>query len=260
MVRTKALVSAFSLVAIASALPTATTSSNLEAREYQECEPGTWKSSCGDIHGCFDYDPCVNPPSSVKARQNPSTETPTMALPSTPTPSVATGRTFQNTTSMYYVTPSSPDAQGPKASRFQVSSGPKIVDQVGAFSGIPAGAKKCTLWWEASDWKDRDFTVIGSGSVSAIQLFQINTTNGVSWSDVQKARVWGKEMGFDFSNWNLPMFNKSTNGGFDVDCLESIYIHFGIMQTPDYDVNEFRIVDMRLDSRMVDGPFIKYEL
>lgn len=62
------ILSSIGFLAAASALPTASSPNDLHTREWQECAPGTWYSKCGAIDGCFDYDPCIAPPTAVKPR------------------------------------------------------------------------------------------------------------------------------------------------------------------------------------------------
>lgn len=63
------ILSSIGFLAVASALPTASSLNKLQTREWQECAPGTWYSKCGIYDGCFDYDPCIAPPVAVKPRE-----------------------------------------------------------------------------------------------------------------------------------------------------------------------------------------------
>lgn len=57
-----------SLASLSNAAP-ANLKSTVQSR-WEECSTGTWYSQCGDIAGCFDYDPCINPsqPTNMEAR------------------------------------------------------------------------------------------------------------------------------------------------------------------------------------------------
>lgn len=164
---------------------------------------------------------------------------------------------------MYDVIPASPDTKSPATADFHVRSGQKDpndqdIDQVGIFTGIPATATQCSLNWKQGAPNERTFTVQGNGRVSAIQLDNLNISNGVSWSDVEKAQTIGTEAGPDFSFWDGADFGASTHSTGPVTCAQTIYIKFETHKGPENNgVNDPRDVFLKQDDK--NGWYITYQ-
>ncbi|KAH8205112.1 hypothetical protein TruAng_000677 [Truncatella angustata] len=244
MVRSNILISSFGFLAISSALPTTTESSGLQSRAYRECALNTSYFKCGIYDGCFASDPCIVPP--------------TESIPPTQT-TCKNSTTTKDQRVMYVVAPLESDTRTKTTvPHFQVISGDMDVNEVGVFTGIPADAKSCSLGWHQGDANKRTFKVTGNGLVSAWQLDDLNTKDGVSWSDVKSAKTVGKEAGPDFTSWDLPEYGSTNHGSWSLDCRETIYIKFETLKVPaDSDSKEYRNVYMDQDEN--NGFYVRYE-
>lgn len=162
---TKIVISAACLVAPVLAAPANQGSSALQPR-WQECETGTWYSKCGDIEGCFNYDPCAAPvekalcPTDVK---KPGLR----VMPST----------------YWTINPNAPDQGYDAADYFYLLNDTKtdeVYQQVLIFEGIDASkAKTCKINWYMDLQKETVFEVEGDGYVRFTQLpdFPIKTVS-----------------------------------------------------------------------------------
>ncbi|KAI0121769.1 hypothetical protein BJ170DRAFT_688002 [Xylariales sp. AK1849] len=236
MVRSSTLVSGFGLLAMSSALPTTAEPSNLQTRVGKDCAAGTSYFKCFTYDGCFASDPCTTPPTTQSTCTN--------------------GTTTKDQRDMYVVVPSDPDSVTPAVEYFQVISGDMDINQVGIFTGIPADAKKCSLHWKQGGPDERVFKVTGNGLVSATQVDNLSTCGGVSWSEVQSAKVISKEAGPDFTYWDQREFAAATHGSWDLTCAETIYMKFETLKGAGQDVKEYRNVYLEQDDK--NGWYIEY--
>ncbi|KAK7705302.1 hypothetical protein SLS64_008139 [Diaporthe eres] len=160
----RATLCAASLVSLSNAAP-ANLKSTVQSR-WEECPTGTWYSQCGQIAGCFDYDPCINP-SQPSTPQPPPTALPTCSTdPKNPTRILPT--------TYWPINPNSPDqtyaAEGTVHVRNDTSAADGVVQQVLIFEGVDAGAKKCSVGWFLKMQEDTVFEVEGDGYVRITQL------------------------------------------------------------------------------------------
>lgn len=139
--------------------------STVQAR-WEECPTGTWYSACGSIKGCFNYDPCVNP------SQPPTPQPPPTTLPACSTDPKNPTRILPTT--YWPINPNSPDqtyaAEGAVHVKNDTSAADGVVQQVLVFEGVDAGAKKCSVGWFLKMQEDTVFEVEGDGYVRITQL------------------------------------------------------------------------------------------
>jgi hypothetical protein len=233
-----ALISTLGLFSVASALPSSTRTAELETRD---CPVNTWYSKCGDIAGCFNYDPCVN----VNAKRT----TPELQARDCPVNTwyskcgdisgcfnydpcnkpTCTPGTEGNSTglSMYVVAPGDADLATPPFPYFQVQSGQADIDAVGIFTGIPADATSCTVYWRQG--VERVFSVKGSGYVSVEQLEGLNAAQPVSWTAVEQATNVGRVGGAAMGNWDAPSYGAVEHEvGEAMGCAEQLTMLFSV--------------------------------
>ncbi|KAG6358936.1 hypothetical protein INS49_012456 [Diaporthe citri] len=198
----KAALCAASLASLSDAAP-ANLKSTVQSR-WEECPTGTWYSQCGQIAGCFDYDPCINPPqsSTVQARWeecptgtrysacggtkgcfnydpcvNPSQPAPPQPPPTT-LPACSTDPVNPNRilpTTYWPINPNSPDQTYGAEPAVHVKNDTSAADgvvqqQVLVFEGVDAAAKKCSVGWFLKMQEDTIFEVEGGGYVRITQL------------------------------------------------------------------------------------------
>lgn len=136
----------------------------MQAR-WEECPTGTWYSSCGDIKGCFDYDPCVNPSQPATPQPPPTTQPSCSTDPMNPTRILPT--------TYWPINPNSPDQAYAAEDAFHIkndTSAAGVIQQVLVFEGIDASAKKCSVGWYLHMQEDTVFEVEGDGYVRITQL------------------------------------------------------------------------------------------
>ncbi|RYP09023.1 hypothetical protein DL764_001519 [Monosporascus ibericus] len=135
------------------------------APRWQECEPGTWYSKCSAIEGCFDHDPCVDPPvTSAPACPTDPTEPGIRTLPSAYWP----------------INPDRPDDFYFAVGDFYVYNNSQgAIQNVLVFEGIDATrAKTCKVGWYVDFKEDTMFEVEGDGYLTITHL------DGMSGSDM----------------------------------------------------------------------------
>lgn len=218
-----AFISAIGLLSTASALPSSASSS-------QDCAPGTWYSSCGDISGCFDHDPCSQ------------------------APTCAPGTTGNSTrAAMYVVAPSLPDTAYDAVDYFQVQAGQTEIDAVGVLGGIPAGAAACELWWRQGPAGARDFVVVGTGYVDVEQRGGLDAARPVTYAAVAAAQDLGHVGTAAMGNWDAPEVGAMAHKVGSVSCAEQVALLFSVFKDlPDISYNTY----LELDDN--NGWYVKY--
>lgn len=230
------IIYAVGLASIASALPSGatTTYSSLQARE--ECPSGTWFSKCYDIEGCFNYDPCVA---------------------GTPEPTCTSG---ENTSRGMYALSVRSEDYSERVSYFQVQyteASQSELKMVGVFGGIPADAKKCSVWWRGNpEQRKQDFrTFAPAGDNMKAQLVQVDgldASEGMPWGVVKNAPELGGAMTVDMGVWKDSTVSWDRPIGELAQCSEEIKIKFEVSQ-PTTKENTF----WELDN--TEGFYVKYE-
>ncbi|RYP76630.1 hypothetical protein DL769_003590 [Monosporascus sp. CRB-8-3] len=155
---TKIITSVACLSAFALAAPANQKESDLLPR-WEECEAGTWYSKCGDIEGCFNYDPCSAGTAPVQA---------------CPTDQQQPGIRVMSS-SYRHINPNAPDQGYDGVDYFYVfndtSSDDGVYQQVLIFEGIDASrAKTCRITWYMDLQEETVFEVEGDGYVRFTQL------------------------------------------------------------------------------------------
>lgn len=140
--------------------------STVQAR-WEECPTGTWYSACGSIKGCFDYDPCINP--SQPPTTPPTTQPACSTDPKNPTRILPT--------TYWPINPNAPDQTYAAESAVHVKNDTSaaaadgvVQQQVLVFEGVDASAKKCSVGWFLKMQEDTVFEVEGDGYVRITQL------------------------------------------------------------------------------------------
>ena len=104
-----------------------------------------------------------------------------------------------------------------------------LIEQAIVFKGIPAEAKKCSLWWKQADVSERSFTVAGQGLTSIIQLSGFPAEGEpVSFNSLQQFEHEGAvSMGPEFTGWpNVK--GASTHLAGSIDCSEDLFFRISI--------------------------------
>lgn len=179
-----ALCTAF-LATLSNAAP-ANLKSALQSR-WEECPTGTWYSQCGNIAGCFNFDPCVDP------SQAPTTQPP-------PTTQPACSTDIENPTrvlpTIYWpINPNSKDQSYQAEDSVHVKNDTSVADgvvqQVLVFEGVPTSAKKCSVGWYLTMQEDTVFEVEGDGYVRITQLDGLDQQQAPTFSSAIAAEKAG---------------------------------------------------------------------
>lgn len=228
---TSLLTSVAFFAAAANAVPAA---DRLPRHHQPDCAPGTSFFTCGHYDGCFDHDPCAQPPSStittttITATPSPS---PSDAAPSGCPSGPGIKGIEVRPSAVYDIFPEHPDkARGPVAGiHLETYANASQVEQVVVFGGIPAHAKHCSVGWKQGDRIDRVFVVRGSDGVTGIRLLAGFPEDGapVTHASVAPFDTAEEEVGgLDFANWDDRPANP--HGGGMVDCRETLYLKFAL--------------------------------
>lgn len=139
-----------------------------------------------------------------------------------------TGRIWKP--AMYNIYPQAPDVSKPAVTGLHIETfeGKSQLEQVAVFSGIPAGAKQCTLGWSQADKEDRVFVLKGDTGLTRIrQLSDIpEPADGISFSSVQPYDDAPEQeaLGPDFTFWDDEQYDQWDHVGGQVDCANEIYL------------------------------------
>lgn len=176
----KAAFCAASLATLSNAAP-ANIKSAVQSR-WEECPTGTWYSQCGDIAGCFNYDPCVNPsqpPPTTQPACSTDLENPTRILPTTYWP----------------INPNSKDQSYTAENTVHVMNDTRaadgVIQQVLIFENVPASAKTCSVGWYLTMREDTVFEVEGDGYVRITQLDGLDQQKAPTFSSAMAAEKAG---------------------------------------------------------------------
>lgn len=130
---------------------------------------------------------------------------------------------------MYNLLPETPDAASAAVSPLEIrhQAGRPRQEQVAVFTGLPAGAKKCTLGWDQGPADARDFRVEGSGLLSVQQLRGPLPAGPVSYGSVAPlVAASDAPIGQpDLTAWNTPDYGNWTHGSWNMDCAAEVYLH-----------------------------------
>lgn len=151
-----------------------------------------------------------------------------------------TGKIWKPT--MYNIYPQSPDVAKPAVSGLYVETfeGKSQREQVAVFTGIPAGAKQCSLGWSQAGKDDRVFILKGDSGLTRIrQLSGLPSSSGgddtsssdaISFSSVQPYDDAPEEEGLgpDFTLWDDEQYDEWDHLGGQVDCAEEIYLRIAL--------------------------------
>lgn len=157
--------SAVCLAATVLAAPTAQNpSSSVAQPRWKECEVGTWYTKCGDIDGCFDYDPCS------EGLKDEST------APACPTDLIKEDGLRVLPSSYWNINPNAPNQRYSENNIIHLINDTSRSDgfdfeQVLVFKGIDVSrAKTCKLVWYMDLQPETQFKVDGDGYVQFAQL------------------------------------------------------------------------------------------
>jgi hypothetical protein len=194
-------------------------------RQYStDCEKGTSFSSCGTTIGCFNHDPCVEPPTPASGS----------------TPDRAKGEATATTSSSSIIT-TTPDAiydifpEHPDYAKalvlgvhLETWDNKSQVEQVIVFNGIPVDAKNCGFGWRQAPRWQRTFLVKNSNALAEIRLLSGFPKEGedVSYNAIEpfddtKMVIGGP----DFSFWDDR--EHDGHGVGSVECAETLYFMAG---------------------------------
>ncbi|RYP21860.1 hypothetical protein DL766_007843 [Monosporascus sp. MC13-8B] len=177
------------------------------APRWRECERGTWYSKCGDVEGCFDHDPCVDPPAA-----------------STPAcPADTTGPGVRILPSAYWpISPDWPDDTYFAVGDFLVHNNTQgVVQNVLVFEGIDAArAKTCKVGWYVNPGEDTVFEVEGDG------YLRITRLDGMSEADMPPSFNSAAALETEDSTTTMPSLGgwdelgRATSNHVEVPCSE----------------------------------------
>ncbi|KAF4988250.1 hypothetical protein FGRMN_9874 [Fusarium graminum] len=240
------------LATAASALP----ANSIRQPLFKECAKGTWYSSCGEIAGCFDYDPCVEPPTSACASNKPAVTqqeapatTTAPALTATSAAATATSAAPSETASLKTVNPDGIYEIFPEKAEYAKGKVNGIhlaayddksqVEQAIVFKNIPKGAKDCNFGWRQGPRFSTTFVIHGDDAqADARQLSGFPkdgedvTYKAVKPFDAAKEIVGGP----NFSFWDV--LEESNHSVGQVQCAETLYFIAGL-RNPKSDVQLF---------------------
>jgi hypothetical protein len=160
---TKSVAATTCLALLAAAAPASQGASALNPR-WIPCATGTWYSKCGDIDGCFNYDPCVGGAPPV---QEPPVEEPPSCG------SEANQRVKVMPSSYWPISPNTPDVGYTAVPNFHAfNTTDTVTEVVLVFEGIDTTrAQTCSIGWYLKNLQEETvFEVDGDGYLRITQL------------------------------------------------------------------------------------------
>ncbi|KAF4461533.1 hypothetical protein FALBO_11673 [Fusarium albosuccineum] len=124
---------------------------------------------------------------------------------------------------LYNIFPESPDlSKDSLGFHLETYNNASQVEQVLVFSGIPAGAKTCSVGWDQGERIERVFIVKGGNALAGVKQLSGFPDNEVTYNTI-KPFADGEEFGgADFTNWDdLPAQGHNIGS---VDCAETLYL------------------------------------
>ncbi|KAM0193371.1 hypothetical protein ACHAPI_007683 [Fusarium lateritium] len=206
------------LASVASALPT----NAARQAATTECEKGTWYSTCGEIVGCFDHDPCINPPAPTPA----SGDKPDVTEQETSTTTTA-APVYETIVpeALYDIFPEHPEYAKGKVNGIHLETydNKSQVEQAIVFKNIPKDAKFCSLSWRQGPRFSTAFVIKGDDSQA--EAYQLSgfpkdgedvTYKAVKPFDDAEASVGGP----NFTMWDVS--EERAHGIGMVECAETL--------------------------------------
>jgi hypothetical protein len=126
---------------------------------------------------------------------------------------------------LHNVFPEAPDlSQNSKAFHVEAWNNASQVEQILVFSGIPLGAKDCSVGWRQGNRIDRLFICEGGDKLAGVrQMSQIPEHQPVTFSSIQSFDHGSEDIGAaDFADWDdLESWDHIVGS---INCAESIYL------------------------------------
>ncbi|KAF4981733.1 hypothetical protein FZEAL_2535 [Fusarium zealandicum] len=101
------------------------------------------------------------------------------------------------------------------------------VEQVVAFTGIPAEAKDCSFGWDQGDRIQRVFVVKGGDALSGVRQLSGFPDKAITYDTIMPFDTSTKDIGgLDMTNWDDLEPQGHITGG--VDCAEALYFKIAL--------------------------------
>ncbi|KAI0024049.1 hypothetical protein F4780DRAFT_727272 [Xylariomycetidae sp. FL0641] len=142
------------------------------------------------------------------------------SLLSTRASTIAQRTTTQRTPTLHALHPATPSQVSDPSTTIDLerTGDASVTEQVAVFSGVPANASACYLFWSQADAGARTFSVDGSGLVDVAQLASVPAT----FSSAGVAALAANpvvEAAADFTSWDAPEYGATEHRVGAVDCM-----------------------------------------
>ncbi|KAF4454246.1 hypothetical protein F53441_3246 [Fusarium austroafricanum] len=163
----------------------------------------------------------------------------------------STGKASVEPSALYNIFPKAPDASK-KSIGFNVETynNASQVEQVLAFTDIPAGAKSCSVGWKQGKLPERLFIAKGGDALTEIKQLSGVPDKSVTYASVKKFDTAKDTIGAaDFTNWDTLPAQGHIIGS--IDCKSTIYLK-AALRNPDGNTKVF------LEQNDQNGLYIEY--